>query len=522
MKLNRNTYRKLLLCFCSVLTFSLLGCSGDSYPGLVYDDSHGSLYDMNSENSGRMPVTIFLDRAIYLSGNGGGSTRADGFGTGPWDEYIGTDNQRHHDETWRKRRKDNTRFGLYSFREKMEANPPLNVPTDLSVKFANDIDNVHCLIDNTANALNPTDDGLMIKITDEEEGIQLFRTLATGMTEPMYWSTKYQQTGYNFSMYHIDDLGTFDYNATRTRLPNQIYYDFKINGQHDVMYGKAERPTDSISLIQLQPLAQGLTTAEKKNIVEYGFSTYAAHRNVNPKIKMSHCLTRLQFVAYPGDSTVNYIKVTGIEVESKVNARLLVASTNAGDELGLQWRNNDMEYVSVGEWNEDSTLVKEFSEFRFAPTDYDKTKENFTQQINKPVGAPIMVSQEGSFNVKVKYRQEVPERDANGNVIPERDASGNIIYDEFGIPKVKMSERDLSTPYRISPPSGQSLFKAGYIYTISLVIYGLAGIKVQVEINPWVEGGKTEPIEPDYGFEAKPLSGVTPLNQGSNIPEARK
>lgn len=507
MNLKRKTYKVLFIFCCSVLTFSLCACSGDSYPGLTYDEINYSLYDINSEGSSRLPITVFIENPLYIPAASGG-TRAD-LGTGPWDEYIDIDGSRKQDEDWSLKRRRNTYFHLFAFREKAEDNPPLNTPVDLRFTFYDDepSGNGNCLIDATADGDNTIQPGMPVQINDEDESISLLRQ-KSNVTEYMYWSYTYQQTSYVFSMYHIDDLGTFNYPSHITRRSgsgNQIYYDFKINGQHDVMFGRSVRPTTVDEVKALVPVsAEELTDNELKNMVEYGYSTYSAHRNMNPKITMNHCLTRLQFYAYPGDSTVNYITVTGIDVESKTNAHLLVASNNPADELGLHWSNDTKEYVSIGQWNDDKTLVEDFEGFTFAPSDY-VPDVRWQDQNKKKIGAPIMLAPEEIFNIRVRYRQAVPDYDELGRPIPLLDDAGNQMYDEYGVPMISTSIRDLTTPYRISPPAfdvdgnPQTFFKPGYIYNISLVIYGLAGIKVYVDITPWNQGGDVD-VEPDYGF----------------------
>jgi len=174
---------------------------------------------------------------------------------------------------------------------------------------------------------------------------------AAGNKQYFYYPT----TGtFDFFAYRLDDAvkgtiaGVGDDNATEVTIP------FTINGTQDVLIGV----TDTATAINKLAARQDVITKAGNQVpamtprayaTTQVYSAYAARREVNPKFKFSHVLTRLYFNVIADSRAVSDqatrettdpaeikgFKVTSIEVRSKSKGELVAAykstSANAND-----------------------------------------------------------------------------------------------------------------------------------------------------------------------------------------------
>lgn len=116
-------------------------------------------------------------------------------------------------------------------------------------------------------------------------------------------------------------------------------FDIEIDGTQDVMCGMAPKLTE---VLDANEAFGKLTETEKSKIRNIGnYSTYAAHRNINPMVDLKHKLTRLKFKAYAGDQKACDIEIKYIKVKSKTRLKLTAATYN-DKETGTLKHNIDL------------------------------------------------------------------------------------------------------------------------------------------------------------------------------------
>lgn len=438
------------------LASGLLSCSADSFPGLSYDEKD-DIDASNSESSDKIPVLLFTKDPFFVSVNTG--TRS----TGAYDveELYTLDD-------WR-----NNKFYIYAFRSKAEDNPPLNYKPNYGKKAVDDAasGSGDCLIDGSlANSSYAC--GLPIHIVNDPpnqvvEGLNVGPD-ATG--DPIYYSTTYQKTGFDFFMYRIDN--DYDYNAGIVRSNDKIYYDLVIDGAMDPVYGVVPK-------LKQNEVADKLGTTvndtEVRNVLDYGYSTYSAHRGFHPTIPLQHCLTRLKFSAYAGAANADNIQITAIRIMSKYKAKFTVASTNH-DDLGIVFE-DEMKYLSLGQRDEQGHVVELVPKtIKYDPSKDNGDKMAWLKQEKVNLGESLLLPPAQSYEMVIEFK----EQRTLGN--------GKVDY-HYG-----------SAKYTITPPSGfeYNYFKESYRFNIQVAVFGSEKIQVFADVQGWETGGDVEVPEPDF------------------------
>lgn len=287
----------------------VLAACTDSYPTLIHND--GSTIG-NDEVYDRVPLMMFVNEQDYFSII---ATR----GTGVFDdEHAG--------------KLANSLFYVYAFRAAEDADGNIVHNTDYretsSGGTASDQDRLtaaDCLLDGADYNF-----GMPTKLTADRNG-----TLEPQTTQKLYFSSAFQDVGYDFFVYHIDD---FEPTAANThREADRIYYDLEIDGSQDIMSGMAPKLTRDVLDEKIRDGKLTITKSDQEQILDIGnYCTFAAHRGVYPVMAMKHRLTRMQFLAYPGDESADNVVIKGISVESRYRGRLTVAARNT-DETGIEF-----------------------------------------------------------------------------------------------------------------------------------------------------------------------------------------
>lgn len=460
----RNISNMILAGGCLVMALCFGSCTEDSFPSLTYDEKD-DVNAGNSESSDRVPVLLFTKDPFYV--NVSGSTRS----TGAYDQ-----SEMYEASEWAKHK-----FYIYAFHKKAEDNPPMNNAPRYDVLAKDDEYGMDCLVDGslsdpsiraglpvTINVIDKGVEGMQVPEKDDE-GRTIYR--------PIYYSAKYQQTGYDFFMYRIDD--DYDYNSHlhRDAGSGQVYYDLELDGAMDVMCGAAPQLTMDDVLNKLHYTSGSLTDAEYTdvmNILNYGYSTYSAHRGVHPVVSLAHCLTRLKFTAYAGAETANRLVIDAVKIKSKYKGKFVVASSG-GEGLGLDLSVSDeTKQLSLGTKDANGRMVP-LSGFRVV---YDSSISQWYDQEAKPMGESILLPPSGKYEMTIEFTEM---RDYGNGVT--RPFKGTATY-------TLQAPKDFQYDY----------FKEGYIYDIKVAIFGSEKIQVITSVQGWRQdenGGSIE-IEPDF------------------------
>ena len=456
---------------CLLAAAALHSCTEDSYPGLKYE-TKDDVDAGNSESSDKVPVLMFTRDPFFINvGNGTRSARGTR-STGAFDQK-----EWYEADEWSKHK-----FYVYAFREKAEDNPPLNYAPKYDVLAKDDPDAANCLVDASVGVagsvsgfpvtINMTDkgvEGLQVK-DGEENGMAVYR--------PIYYSTKHQMTGYNFFMYRIDD--DFDYNShlRRDAGAGQVYYNLEIDGAMDPMCGMAPKLTKESVIDKLHYSKDNLSGeayTEVGNILNYGYSTYSAHRGVHPVVALTHCLTRMRFTAYAGAATADNLVIDAVKIKSKYKGKFVVASLQ-GDDLGLTFTDEEKD-LCLGERGDDGhmTQLKDFK-VTYDPALDDGSKLAWLKQPAAKMGESILLPPSGTYEMKIEFTEM-------------RDYGNGIVRPYKG-----------SASYTLTPPKDfvHGYFKEGYVFDIKVAIFGSEKIQVFADVQGWQEADGSIDIEPDF------------------------
>lgn len=442
--------------------FGAVGCA-NSYPGLTYEAEDGI---ENNEQLNKVPILLFVNEQEYFSIN---SSRALTRGTGAFEE-SNTDKY------------DNATFYVFAFRDEESGQTTLTSAPDLTKSAyspnkdtANDQDNESCLVDGTSKIL-----GMPFVCNPDRAGaLELKQSLTVGgeTESAIYYSNTYQDVGYNFFGYYIDDFKPTTSNTHRTA--SSIYYDLHIDGSQDILLGSAPRITSELINDDYSNLK--LSTEDRNRIIQIGsYSTFAGHRQLHPTIKMEHKLARLVFKAFPGDESADRVTITGISVIAKSKGKLVVAGRTA-DACGLTFNDGSEEELVLREASPDGvTACPELKSEGYVVT-WDESMED-TPWADRPstqIGSCLLLPQSESYTLLLYYTYHA----ANGK------------------------DMELTARYQIDAPQNDGVsydeatkkyyFRAGYQYNVKIAVYGLQEIKVAATVEGWQSSDEDIIVDPD-------------------------
>lgn len=474
----------------------------DSYPGLDYepnpDEQPKNDEDVNIDQT---PITLYTNNPAYFSvvsdTRKGIATR----GTGTFESKDG--------EIDNMNRYLAARFHVFAFRAYNYNDPhggqgALSAePSMYKSKYATNVpsgyddpERTSCLLDGVDYKL-----GMPFKFeTDKFVGTigALVKDNAVYADDILY-SDRYQDVGYNFFGYYVDDLDLSNY----TRDPDRITYDIAIDGYQDVLVGAAKNLTaDDFTADGMYGNAQNLTDEEKEKILSIpgNYSTYAAHRNVNPVVDMKHQLTLLKFSAYAGSSSAKDVTITGISVMSLTKGKLTVASRNLDDcklefypENGIDIVQKALQVGEAGTVSGEegnytvSPCVPHLREGGYSVTWKDEWAEN---QQTATDGKHVPTNEE--------KKNEAVNIGTGLLVAPQESYLVTLTYTFPDGPNGSLKEH--KTEYRITPSKADgeesASFKKGYMYPITIGVYGLEKIQMGGAVSAWGKGEDIT-IDPD-------------------------
>lgn len=355
--------------------------------------------------------------------------------------------------------------------------------------------NTSCLLDGPEYKL-----GMPFKF-EPDQFIGTMNVLTKDYPEDIYYSSRYQDVGYNFFGYFTDDLDLSNY----TREKDKISYDIEIDGYQDVLVGAAKTPLTEADFAEggIYEKAARLTEEEKQKILNTpgNYSTFAAHRNVHPVVNMKHQLTMLKFFAYPGSSSAKDVVIKDISVMTLTKGTLTVASRNIDDCKLVFKPENEVDVlqkaVKLGEYQ------KETDESGETHNVYGKIKPGLRDEgyqvkwKDEWADNEDQVKQDPSKHVpttKEKMDEASVELGAGLLVAPQESYVVTLTY---LFPDAHGEMKEHKTEYKITPAKKegeQTIFEKGLLYNVKIGVYGLEKIQISGSVDGW---GKGEDIDID-------------------------
>ena len=560
--MKRTLYIGLLTLTAALL---LMACSSESYPGLSYEegvDAENHETPSNDDASGT-PVRVFVNEQTFLSLTDATSSRENVMtrGVGSFQDWrkdedlAGKLSQLSSEERARISQKFNrTNFYLFAFRDKTMEQPNYDAPDFRHYflvdrespnshapepKYGDTKDRWHCLVDGQDYHKGLRANLEMKEKEDEENAVSDkfdFKTPfdeKTGERKKIYYPDR-GDVGYNFFAYSIGDVSRDDFSTEDQsvnwgqcdRLEDQVVYrNFEVTGSQDIMAGYA--PPIEYALNNVP----SLTDTEKDQIKTFGYSTFAAHRGVDPIINLHHLMTRIRFRGVAGEEAANHVSIHSIHVKCYNRGDFVVAhrdSTQVGfypyntstDLLGDVYVHDKPELVydtdgkviditpskihdtegldENGEplnsrekcWHVD--WLKEYNHYEdsarpnkvTSTEDLDSRKKDavtFGDDLLLPPCDSIHIFVKGYYRYVEKYTENLPDEEMEFGEWP--------LNSEYVIKAADLvaRNRDKEGMY-FDDRTKRYIFKPGYRYTINIVVHGTQIVDEYANIDPWHEG----------------------------------
>ena len=351
--------------------------------------------------------------------------------------------------------------------------------------------------------------------------------------------------GYNFFAYSIGDISTDDFSTEDQsvnwgmpeRLEDQVVYrNFTIDGAQDIMAGYAppiEHAANS---------APDLTQEERELVKVFGYSTFAAHRGIDPMINLRHQMTRIRFRGVAGAPSANHTSIHSIHVKCYNKGDFIVAHRDT-NQVGFHPYNTSVDMLGDVYVHDASTVTKDED----GNVVLVKSKIHDTEGLDEN-DDPIHDRQEcwhvdwhdwdwkdperpGGYN---KYEDEEKPEKLTGAVdidtrlkdavtwgddllIPPCDSieiytrayfHANLNYNNTSGGAPVYNSRPFTSKYTVKAAERVKLypqledkylddkhfaetgkkhyiFKPGYLYTINLAVYGTEVIDADANVEPW-------------------------------------
>ena len=486
-----------------VAAVGLAACS-ESYPGMLYDDSGSKAKNEEGlDSTSLVPLYVYVNKQSFFSVTatpGNGRAPGDTRGIGPFQPITSTTDGAGNPVVYTEEdsiRYFQTNFRIFSFRDGKYATTgsayPATLADDPDMTWTllaedgsghRDEEKLNCLVDGYSYY-----SGIHSHL-DNKSG------LAVVSKAPLYYGT-YQDVGYNFFAYVIDDLESSANTVHRTR--DSIYYDVTLDGTQDIMCGKAPKLTAEVLDERYSQVK--LSDAERNRILNIGnYSTYAAHRNIDPYVDVYHQLTQLKFRAYAGEEGVDSTTIDSIYVEAPNTGKLIVAHRDPS-RVGLYLNSTNGRYYLhekpeiVDSVQSDSTTTKRMlRNCAIMKPGSHRVQWKDSYWIDKAAGKAVPIFERDPLDL------------GTGMMLPQqpefviticstfKDANGNTqqMKSHYRVTAASLGEK----PENWDEATQQYVFKRARVYTINLAVYGLQPIEVIANIEGWQSGGDIY-IEPE-------------------------
>lgn len=452
--------KETILAGCTAI---LLSACTDSYPGIAYD---GDDPIENNEDLKNIPLLLFVNEQDYFYIN---TSRSLTRGTGAFEQ----DNQAKY---------NNAAFHVFAFRDSLSGQSVVGGDVDLCKSAyypnhasANDKENTSCLLDGTDNKL-----GMPFKFNPDRAGALELKNpvvIDNKQSSNVYYSNTYQDVGYNFFGYYIDDFQPTTSNTHRTA--GEIYYDLHIDGSQDIMMGSAPKITSQ--LIDEEYSNLKLSKEDRQRIIDIGgYSTFAGHRQLHPVINLEHKLTRLIFKAFPGDESADRVTITGISILARSHGKMVVAGRTA-DACKLTFNDTREEKLSLREASVDGvTACPALKEEGYVVNWDESLKETpWAERPSTQIGSCLMLPQSDKYTLLLDY----------------------TYHGVDGIDRAMTAKYSISAPENdgvsYDSETKKNLFRAGYQYNVKIAVYGLQEIKIAATVDGWIPSSEDIIVDPD-------------------------
>lgn len=548
----KKTIQTGLLTLLAVILF--WGCSSESYPGLEYENPDVVKNGETPDDDKGLPINVYINEqaVISLSSKSASSRESDMTrGVGPFqtekDDDVKDGKITEYQRTLMDLKKDTTTFYIFAFRDKKAVTAPdddsqrLLRDPDLGSWYQVEKENAPSGVNQDALRLDCLIDGKdfykgMRANIDGDKILKMDRPESA----PLYWG-EYQEVSYNFFAYSVGDVNLSPTHYLQPGVNNletveniqwgiphrdadSIWYEnFAIDGSQDLMGGYAPLLTKEMFEDKGRYATQGenLTENELKRILNDGnYTSFAAHRNIEPEIDLKHLLTRLRFTIVAGDSTASYTTIDSVYVTSPYRGNFVVAvnSKEKLDKLGFKPQMDETTNLYL----HDLPLLDE--DGHLLPSKImtvDNTDEDNINKRTIPWDKKYWVKDPDTGEIIGKWKLSDREHKSIGDdlLVPEQEQITLVIKSTYDPNRKKHAEgevgdykREFRSRYVINAAAQADnninnknyydseqekfLFKRGYIYDVTMVVYGLQKIQVTANIDGWIQGEEIE-IDPD-------------------------
>lgn len=271
--------------------------------------------------------------------------------------------------------------------------------------------------------------------------INVYRTKPSG-EDPGEFFFYRELCYYDFYAYFVDDAAS----PAPTESEDRIELGVTIDGTQDILLAKTDREAD---------------IAGKGVEKDKAYGAYAARREVVPNLVFEHQLARFNFKVKAGNTdTDGAVTIKGVTVGSVTDGTLVIAS-------------NDPENYPLGLHPDDAEMVQLQV---VTDDDADYLKPRVTVQ---DFGEPILVMPgKQLYPVRLSFSQ-------SGYTV-----DGGIRTQDLEIDFTKAN-------YTV--PEGQTkdvVATAGHSYDVTIIIYGLEQVEINVTMTEWKPSGEFE-LDPD-------------------------
>lgn len=260
--------------------------------------------------------------------------------------------------------------------------------------------------------------------------------VTVGSTEsaPIEITGKYygESLSYSFYGYYVAGLSTNITAGTNGVASTPL----TITGQEDILLAKAV-PEDDI---------QGNSRVTSTNRV---YSAYSARRGVKPTLKFEHQLTCLEFVLQAGESAATGVTVDKMTFTAKTDMNLTITGSEQGLSLADNAQDNIITLFNAIDGGATAVTIPTYSS--------SEPQNNIADFGTNPKSIMIFETTEA--------------------------VKGHFFVSQSGATTGPI-DRELTIP---APADGG--FKKGYKYTVTIAVYGVEPIIVNVALTPWGNGG---------------------------------
>ena len=431
------------------LTIILLaGCKSD-YPYIEYEGNPGKVEFDNIESL--IPIMTTMNSPLYEN-----HTR----GTGIFNNEKDKD------------------FYIYAFYTPKGKD---GVPQSIDYSM-NPQEEFHCLVD------DPTGHGLKARLSEISSALEWVKDTM------VYYNNTYPDYRYRFFAYHVDDSVDME-KMQPNRHHDYVSYDIQIDGTQDLMCSCAQ-PTPE-QLAKIKSLASPSNKDFINNLEKLTYSTQSAHRDLLPLFETKHQLAYIQFFLKADsttfinssgdqekrvDSGVDSVLVENISIKNVPYKGKFIVAAEDTSRLGIDYDNEKTDiYLPV------------------------KVKTDSTGQIIKDSVGRITVSRDEEGKVMAgdpvglnpRLKPKVEEQDLGmGFLLPEAERYYVLLKckqlktDKNGDLKTLNYSQQFELVLPRDKNGNTCKFLSGHKYAVTIRIYGIRDIRLELEDLAWLDGGE--------------------------------